>query len=550
MNAPHGGMVSEGARRGAAAAALAVFALFALLNAWKPASSDEHWFVIAAKDYALAGGLAPWMLIHPPLYTLVNGTLLGFFGGVAALKLWGAALGAGSLALLYAAGAAGGEGRVRPLLAVLLAACAPLFIQGAVLLDTDNTLVAFFLLAMLLALLKERWPLFTAAFLLCLWSKLTACVPVLAVLGAWGVWRAAKGDRSGPALLVSLGSGLALFLATFWLFCRLKGLPFGMPFAYLYGSFFMKRVSGGGGIALQAAQFLLWTGLPFALLWAASAVRVVKAGAGRLDLLAAGLSAAMGAGYVFVGGTPFGFPKFQVPAFLLGCWLVSAPAAAALEELRARPLKAALLAAGGAALLAAAGDPVYTLRFLLRGALAAGQSAGPAAAVLALQALAPAALAGVFWFLAGRPGIEAGRRAAAALCLACASQFLAMDLMQAKGHNTLYTYGVTGITEAADTAAEALAGGGGAALPLELTGYLRLKGFALEITPNPFWSDQAALEKALTDPGFKVLAYGAPFNTLDQMRVLTGPRTAAALAAGGWRERRIGAYSLWTRGEK
>jgi len=57
-------------------AALLSFALFVLFNAWKPASSDEHWFLIAADNYARSGSLAPENLIHPPLYTLVNGSLL------------------------------------------------------------------------------------------------------------------------------------------------------------------------------------------------------------------------------------------------------------------------------------------------------------------------------------------------------------------------------------------------------------------------------------------------------------------------------------------
>lgn len=528
-------------------AAFFVFVLVAAFNFGKPPSSDEHWFVIAADNYASSGALAPGTLIHPPLYTLVNGSLLKIFKTPAALKLWGGALGLGSMALMFFLGRACGAGRERAGLAALLMGTAPVFIQGSLLLDTDNTLVVFSLLAMLLGLVKERWYFFCGAFLLCLWVKLTACLPILVVFLAWAAADLFRGGKTGAKLLLSLAAGLALFLASFGIFCLAADLPFSMPFVYMYGTIFSKRIPGGGSVLLQGLQFALWVGLPFCMLWIAAAVRAARAGERNLDLLAVFFSAAIGAGYFFVGGTPFGFPKFQMPAFVLGCWLVSGLALEALRDFGSERRLFAGLLIGGAAFITAAGDPIYTLRYLLRVEMAAGRGTAWHMAVLSAQAAAPVLLAGFFWFLTRKTIVQAGRRAAAALLLACFSQFIAMNLMQSVPRNTLYTYGADGMEEAVSLAASALAEGGKAALPREIVGYLRLKGFAVEITHDRFWSDQAAINSAVSDPDCKVIIYGAPFNTLEQMKILTGERTAAALAAAGWRNSPAGSYQVWTR---
>lgn len=528
-------------------AALLSFALFVLFNAWKPASSDEHWFLIAADNYARSGSLAPENLIHPPLYTLVNGSLLKIYKTPAALKLWGGALGLGSMGLMFLLGRACGAGRERSALAALLMGLAPLFIQGSLLLDTDNTLVVFSLLAMLLALLKERWLFFCAAFLLCLWSKLTASLPILAVFAAWGTFDVFGGRRRGALLLVSLAAGLALFLVSFASFCAVSGLPFGMPFDYIYATLFSKRITGGGGgVLLQVLQFSLWAGLPFCFLWLTAAARAAGSG-NSLDRLALLFSAVIGAGYFFLGGTPFGFPKFQIPAFVLGCWLVSGPVAEAVGSLRNERALAAGCFLAGTAAVAAAGDPLYTLRFLVRGALAAGQGAGGHLTALAAQAVLPAALAAVFWFLLRKTVVPAGQRVIVAAGLACFCQFTGMDLLQVRPHNTLYTYGATGILETVALTGAELGEGGQAALPLEIAGYLRLKGADIKTTRDSFWSDPEALKAAISDPGYRAIIYGVPFNTIGQIKVLTSADTAAALAAGGWGRKMSGSYQVWTR---
>jgi hypothetical protein len=529
------------------AGALVFFLVFALLNLGKPFSSDEHWFVIAAHDYAVSGGLSPETLIHPPLYTLVNGTLLNIFKTPVALKLWGLSLGLGSLALMFSLGTASGAGRPRSALAALLLGKSPLFIQGSLMLDTDNTLVTFFLLAMLLACSRERWFLFGGAFLMCTWSKMTAALPILFVFSAWAAWDIHEGGRRGSAILFSLGAGLALFLVSFRLFCWYNGLSFRTPFEYLYCSFIVKRVSGGGAFFRQVLQFSIWAGLPMCLIWLGAAARAIKAGKRDMDLLASVFSVVIGAGYLFIGGTPFGFPKMQVPAFTLGCWLASGPILEAAEDLWEKPLFTAACLLSGAALVVAAGDPIYTLRFVIRNEMAAGQGIAAATAAFAAQASFPLLLGAAFWLLLRKTSLPAGRRLAACAALACSCQFIGMDVLQAGPHNTLYTYGATGMEETINLADLALKNGGKAALPLEITGYLNLKGHKLKMTSNKFWADAAAVGSAVSDPDYKVIIYGAPFNTLDQMRLLTSGKTAADLAANGWEKRRSGSYEIWTR---
>jgi hypothetical protein len=529
------------------AGALGFFILFALFNLGKPFSSDEHWFVIAAHGYAASGALSPETLIHPPLYTLINGVLLGTFKNPAILKLWGMALGLGGMALMFLLGPASGAGRSRSSLAALLLGMSPLFIQGSLMLDTDNTLVTFFLLAMLLALFKERWFFFCVAFLMCIWSKITAALPIFLVFSAWAAWDIFEGRRRGAAVFISLVAGLALFLVSFRFFCWHTGLSFRMPFEYLYSSFILKRISGGGAFFRQVLQFSIWTGLPMCLLWLGGAARAVRAGKRNLDTLAVLFSVVIGAGYFFVGGTPFGFPKMQVPAFTLGCWLASGLILEAVEDLCKRPLFTAACLLAGASLIVASGDPIYTLRFAIRSELAAGHAISASIGAFAAQVSFQLILGGVFWLLLRKTSLPAGRAAIASAALACFSQFIGMDILQTRAHNTLYTYGATGMEEAVNLAASALKNGGKAALPLEITGYLNLKGFNLKMTSNKFWADAGAVSAAVSDPEYKVIIYGAPFNTLEQMRLLTGRETAASLAANGWACGAAGSYEIWTR---
>lgn len=531
------------------AGALFVFLFFTLLNISKPFSSDEPCYVLCARDHAVSGSLSPEILAHPPLFTLINGNLMKVFKTPIILKLWGMALGLGSILLMFLLGRACGGGKLRATLAALLLGMSPLFIQGSLLIDPDNTLITFFLLAMLLSFFKEYWFLFCGTFLMCLWSKMTASVPILFVFSIWVVWESLNviKPRRGGLVLVSLGTGLALFLITFRLFSEFTGLPFRTPFEYLYGAFFCKRVSDSGALLRQVLQFTLWAGLPLCFLWAAAAIRAVRAGKNNLDMLAVLFSIVMGVGYLFVGGTPFGFPKYQVPVLTLGCWLASGFLLETLKDLKGRYGYTAVCLLAGVAAIVVIGDPIYTLRFLIRGATAAGQGITGYIAALAAQTVAPLVLAGIFFLLLRKVPVSAGRRVVASAVLACFSQFIGMDILQARPHNTLYTYGATGVEEAVKLAAAALEKGGKTAQPNEIWCYLSLNGFDVKSTTGEFWNNSAVISAAISDPDYKVIAYGMTFNTLEQMRFFTSVDTTSAMVAGGWRKNVAGSYEVWTR---
>lgn len=526
-----------------------IFVMFALANAGKSFTADESWFVIDALDHLSSGAEATMTLIygHTPLYPIITGFLMGVFKTPAALKVFGAVVGLASMTLMWLLGRACGVGKSRAALAVLLLGMSPLFIQGSMLLDIDNTLVVLFLLAGLLALFKEKWLLLAAALTLLLWVKLTASLPLLLVFFAWGLWGVFRGERRGAQVLLAICAGLAAFLLSFYVYCYLDGFPFGMPFSFLYGAFFSKKISSDGGGLQQVVQFLLWSGPAFFLLWLSAAVRAFRSGKPDLDMLAALLSLVIGAGYLFVGGTPFGFPKYQVPAFVLGCWLVSGLAADALNGWF-KP-RYALVILAGAAVVAAAGDPLYTLRFLIRGALASGHGTGGYIPLLAVQAATPLLLTAVFWFLGRKFFLSSGKAVFAALSMACFSHCLGADLLQSKSYNTLYTYGSTGVHEAAQLASSALKEKGKGFFPAEITASLRLKGFDVEAVKNKFWSDETALKAAASDPEGRIVLYGIPFNTLDQIRLLEGPGVSSAFIAAGWRKVSAGSYKGWTRAE-
>jgi len=527
------------------AGAFLSFFAFAAVSSAKPFTSDEYWLVLWARDYAVSGSLPLDALMHPPLYSSLNAALFYFFKEPSALKIFGAVIGAGSMVLMYLLGLAAGAGKLRASLAVLLLGLSPLFIQASLLLDTDNTLVTFFLLAMLLSLLRQRWGLLCGMFLLCLWSKLTACLPILLVLSGWALWALSRGEKRGWSVLAALFAGAGLFLLSFFVYCSVTGLPFAKPFIYVYRAFFC-RISGEPGLPRQALQLCLWSGPAFCLLWLAAAARALGRGKPDLDLLAALLSAAIGLGYVFVGGAPFGFPKYQVPAFVLGCWLVSGLVKEAFEGTGCGPLHIALLLAG-TGLAVAAGDPIYTLRFVVREALAAGQSAGGALKQLAVQVSLPLLTGAAVWFLTASRGKNTLHRVAAAIAVVCFAQFAGEDILQLKGHNTIYTYGSTGTSEAVRLSGAALEKGGKGAFPPEIAVYLRLAGFDQGPGENAFWSDAAAIRAAALDPDYKIVMYGTPFNTLAQLGVLNSSGTVSAFSGAGWRRTSAGSYQVWLR---
>lgn len=537
--------VRNGALSGSGAiqvVALAAGFVFFLAGFGKPYSSDEFWFLAKACEYPSAVFFNREIVIHPPFYTLLTAWLMALFSSPLAARLTGLACCAGAVLLLVKAGGAAGGGR-RALTAAALLAISPAFIRAALILDIDNTLITLAAAAMALAVVKRRPALLAPLFFFALWSKLTACVPLAAVFLLHAGWedRLDGGSRL-RATASALVAAAAAWAASFFLFCEWKNLPFGDPFRYMFFAAGTKTLSPAGASA-QALQAALWAGPPLCVLALIGLKSPFLRGASPLDRLSLLIVAVIGAGHLFVGGTPFGFPKFQIPALPFLCWLAAGTIA--------RAPGISLFAAAAAGLATLAGDPLYTLRFSMREAAALAsavdlQSAiAPCVLKLAAQILLPflPAAAAVLVFRR-RLGLRGA--AAAGLAAAFAGQAVAMNLMQVRGYNSAYNYGATGLDGAARAARAALEGGGKAMLPLEVYGTLRVSGIRLDKTADAAWRDERIVE-AISSGEYRVLVYGIASNTVEQVRFLRGPVAVALLRSGGWRPDRSGAYEIWSR---
>ncbi|MDQ7772701.1 MAG: hypothetical protein RDU13_04150, partial [Elusimicrobiales bacterium] len=438
--------------------------------------------------------------------------------------------------LIKKAGETDGDGG-RGAAAAAMLILSPAFIKAALILDTDNTLITLGAAAMALAALRQRHFLLIPLFFVCLWSKVTACVPLAAAFLFHAAWedRRSGGSRTLRTAL-ALGAGLAAWTLSLYLFCSLNGLPFNAPFEYMYSAVFSKKV-GATAAHYQILQAVLWAGLPLCGLLLLGLPRSFAGTASSLDRLALSLCAIIGVGYVSLGGTPFGFPKFQIPAWPFICWL----AAGALLKVQ----KPALFAAAAAALAIYAGDPLYSLRFSLREALASGSGlALPSARIAAqiLLPLLPAAAAAIMF----RKAMGARRALAAGLTAVFVGQSLAINALQAGRYNSAYNYGGEGLTEAAAMAGDAIRDGGKAIVPLEIYGTLRLSGLVPERLPNSMWEKDRLLA-SVGDDDYRAVVYGIPSNTVEQVRLLRHPGTVSLFRAEGWRFGRTGTYELWTR---
>ena len=394
------------------------------------------------------------ILHHPQGYHLALGAVMGLAGGG---NLAARALGLASLLLclpLMAWLARMVHGPDPPgagWWAGLLLFTSPLAVQGALLVDIDNTLLVPAFLALVCLLYRRvmqpacpAWfvPAASLAFALLLWIKLPT--PFLATGGLflYGLIQAGRRRLLGEAVLITL-LGAALFALTWWAFCAGRGLDALAPLSHL-----ASRLGRGGpgllaGLAKNLLRLGLWLG-PWLLLASGAAAwrlwmsREESGPAGRLLIIIAGLVLL---GYLAIGGNAFGFPRYHAPLVPL----LAVLAAGSLRSL-SRSWRTALILglAGFAWWLLVAGDPLLQI-YTANEAAAAGDQPLAEGLVRAGRDLA-------FWLAPGLlfwPGLRRGVRSAALaglLAVACGAALLIVQFRAP--YNVNYLYGEQGLKAA------------------------------------------------------------------------------------------------------
>jgi hypothetical protein len=310
---------------------------------------------------------------HPPLYqyslalgTLVLGASDAALRGVSLLwfaaclglawRILGRVLPRGTPPLL----------RAVPLALLLLT---PLVSEGSLHLDIDNTSLAFALLLFADVFLRDpqdtswrRCLLLGLILTFALWSKLTSPFLILGAAVAYLVLdrRLLGGIRLAAVAFVA---GLGLFLATYWLYCKLLHYPprFMFEHSYLHNRKIYQPTDLWPSVqSMRWHTVWLSPGIALLLLYAFGA-RVV--GYLRQRRVEPADFLLLAAAVIFFFYVPWGglFGKYTVPGAILGLLGAAPQLAAAIREARIERPRA-YLALGLALLLALAFLPALQIR--------------------------------------------------------------------------------------------------------------------------------------------------------------------------------------------
>ena len=216
-------------------------------------------------------------------------------------------------------------------------ACLPLAVASAVIVEIDQTVMPFF--TFLLVWSVETWlerggwwrlSLTGLVFCLCLWCRLSTPLVLVPLLVAYAFWRTRKMSNA-LYLLLALVVGFAGFFGTWWLYGRLTGVHWQGVFEYLARSFSETTVGArASGLSRTTQSFVtavLWGMAPPFLVLVGVALwhhakafwkeRTTHQKAEREPCLYLLAGVWLWCAFTVVGGSLFGFPKYQVAAYPL-----------------------------------------------------------------------------------------------------------------------------------------------------------------------------------------------------------------------------------------
>lgn len=329
----------------------------------------------------------------------------------------------------------------------LLLFTSPLAVQGALLVDIDNTLLVPAFLAFTCLLywrvcepVRPAWfvPAAALGFALLLWIKLPT--PFLATGGLFicGLIHAERRRLLDEAVLITL-LGTALFALTWWAFCAGRGLDALAPLNHLVARLGRSGPGFPAGLAKNGLRLLLWMGPWLILASAATAWKLWKADtrhrpAGRLLII---ISLLLLLGYLVIGGNAFGFPRYHAPLIPLLAVLAAGP----MREVgRAWQYAFLLGLAGFVWWLLAVGDPFFHI-YTANEAAAAGDQSLTHGLMQAARDLALWLVPGILFWL-GRRRLRPASLASV-LAASCGAALLIIQFLAP--YNVNYLYGERGL---------------------------------------------------------------------------------------------------------
>ena len=559
------------------ALSLLIFLTFAVLSIRTPIMADEVIFVVSHEINnpsipKLLGSAWSSPHPHPHLYDILLAVFFKFLGrGAVSARLVGILCFLATLALTYYLVKEifkdRENNRLIGALACLLFAINPLAIQGAILLDIENTILTTLLTLFIFCFVRfyksstaKRLILLGAVFGITLWAKLTTPLVFILIIPAF---YALEGQFKRGILYTFVISviGLGLFSSSWWLYCRIYNIPFLMPFRTTIGEFLGLQSVGGLSDVLtywakRSMDVTLWIS-PFLLLLGIVAVgRRIKRlwlekKASFVDLLVMYVLLIFVV-YIFTGGTRFGIPRHHFAMLPI----LSIIVVALIFELVPDIKKKQLLFFGGIMLLligyniAFVGDLIYNSRIPFKEALIENSSVKPALMGLAfrflLYLLPLIAIFPIAKLSTNRNNYL--RTTILYMLTMIIAASLSLDILQARAeYQTLYCYGEKGVMEVVNFLDKKVPPDKTIVAPHGITYNYNLRNHNSPHTTKDIWNDKESLKNLISNQRTGAVVYGVSSNTVYQFREIFRDESIHTFLQAHFVKEEIGSYTVWLR---
>lgn len=549
--------------------ALGFFSVCSLSRIQQTVTQDELNWLIAAKTYYANG--APLHLISnkvvtysPYLYLHSVVTAFRLFGEsdiVARLPGIISGLLAIILVFLITKLLSKGNQTERVQLAAissLLYAITPAVIQGAAIIDIDNTVLVpsiLFLCWTFLRYLQEEnytWAILMGlALSIAMWARITT-PPAVVLLLSFYILVSKKAIKTKLIFFFAIFTGVFLFVASWYLYCCNTEIFFWGPFKYTLGSFQGKK----GHLTLSYISqniiyLILWIGtfssLLFTILVIERGKRYIKKPAINQEDIFLWIGVSLMFGYTFVGGTLFGYPKYHSPAipllYIYACIVLSR--FKEFENIHSKAvLSIVIIALAFVVQFLVIGDLLFIFRYSLRNAIAFALPLYPIliniAVKISLFFLIFATIFAIFSWTSFR------KAWLLLLVLFVIGTNTGTAFVQnSANYHTGYNYGGKGTVEAAQFIRENVPAQSFVFAPSEIIYYLELpKSKHLR---NPIWTDINELKKRLADKNTSALAYSIATNTTLQIQMISSTKEIQELLHHNFDQTKIKDYTIWIR---
>lgn len=445
-------------------------------------------------------------------------------------------------------------------LSSLLYASTPAVVQGSLILATGNTILIPVILLLYYSFAKYQqsknfvWAVLIALTMaVALWGRVTT-PPIIAFLLIFYALMSKNTFRIKLFSICAILSGALLFVLSWYIYCKVTGVPFSQPFMYALDAL-QNKGWGSGGLSisqtiLNLIFLTLWVGVfPLLLFLTVTAKRfkyLLKDFQLCLEDIFLLSSLVLIVGYTLIGGAIFGFPRYHcsaIPLFYIFIGIALSKSKASFTDFRLKIIFIITIVAFLIQILVV-GDLLYVFRYTLR------------SAIVLVSPLYPILKGTVFkigFFLF-----------TLTLLFAVCSRYLfkkswilllvifsvgtntgILFLQSTVAYHTGYNYGGEGTIEAARYVRENVPLQSVVLAPSEVIYYLKLQNSSY--LPDKLWTNTDELRRRLADGNTSALVYSIATNTIQQIQTISTNEEIQALLHKYFDETKIGSYVIWIR---